>query len=770
MPSFTVVARFRPIDKRETKIDSWVPYMIQDPNFDLEFKSGFEYEGYSGDKLLTTLMVMSEGDVRKNPTFTFDRVFWCDTKQELVFDALGKPAVDDFFKGMDVSFFAYGQSGSGKTFTLFGPKVSVGQPRTELNKIMGIFPRSISLIYDKINNSTGIAEFIAILQVFEIDMDDQIRDLLHPAGPRGMKLRVRESGKGIFIQGLKGAFVRTMDEVHEAIEFVFSNRSRSGVRSHLIVEFRLRAKTSEGYSSTKMNFVELCGSESGLTASEPIHQKEARAVYRSLNVLGRCITALVNGAKNPPFRENTLTRCLQNSLEGNSKTTLIILASPCQGDIAETIRSFRFVSRAQLIKSKAKNNITRSERIEMRRQVKPILQNGENNELKVKGQGADNATTISEIYADLDGAISEDEKEQKSAVKLDNEHPKMEFQEKEMFQQNGVNNELKATDNLDHDILDDLDSAFSKNGENNELVKVPGLDKRVTISEISNPKIKDDLDSAISGEEKEQKWAVKRENEQPKIKSLEGGQKGASVPSSEIKVIWDGPFPGVEKERKIAAKELYNKCKVTLESLGNVDTNFNGEYTAVLMILPINQHDTKRSEKAEKLNEDLRTEATDPISNHKSNNKANQLSVDALVGTNAQLKASTDLLSRMNEGLLKQLRLLEEEKKTSTELLMRQNEELLRRLRLFEEEKKSRPEAGENASTLQVKDSAEWEGSFSWAKAVTIVAVVGLGCYTLNKAFNRDSDVSFFHFRTNLWKKNSFWNMFNFDEVASKKT
>merc|ERR1719193_1813230 len=187
------------------------------------------------------------------------------------------------------------------------------------------------------------------------------------------------------------------------------------------------------------------------------------------------------------------------------------------------------------------------------------------------------------------------------------------------------------------------------------------------------------------------------------------------------------------------------------------------------MILPINQRDTKRSEKAEKLNEDLRTEATGPVSNHKSNNKANQLSVEALVGTNAQLKASTDLLSRMNEGLLKQLRLLEEEKKTSTELLMRQNEELLRRLRLFEEEKKSRPEAGENASTLQVKDSAEWEGSFSWAKAVTIVAVVGLGCYTLNKAFNRDSDVSFFHLRTNLWKKNSFWNMLNFDEVASKK-
>merc|ERR1719193_2456120 len=128
------------------------------------------------------------------------------------------------------------------------------------------------------------------------------------------------------------------------------------------------------------------------------------------------------------------------------------------------------------------------------------------------------------------------------------------------------------------------------------------------------------------------------------------------------------------------------------------------------MILPINQRDTKRSEKADTLNEDLRTEATDPISNHQSNNKANQLSVDALVGTNAQLKAST-------------------------ELLMRQNEELLRRLRLFEEEKKSSPEAGENASTLQVKDSAEGEGSFSWAKAVTIVAVVGLGCYTLNKAF-----------------------------------
>jgi len=434
MPSIKVIARFRPINKTEKlekQANGWdddyvVPISFMDPEED-EYKNARHFDGFPRDISIKTVMMNSTPSMNTNPKFTFDRILWWDTDQEFAFDVIGKPAMEQAVEGLNCTIFAYGQSGSGKSYTTFGQEPTVENPVPPM-KSMGIIPRAIDFAFlwlEQKELKKDILEVKTVLRVFEIYIHNEIKDLLFPAKKGDKKLRIRDTQKSTKIEGLKGVEVKSVADVLRQTVIAQANRTVTctglnavSSRSHCIFEFQLAYKTSGGVRiSSKCNFADLAGSEKvGKTGASGKALEEAKAINGSLTVLGRCIAELVKG-NNPPFREAALSHCLKTSLSGNCMTTLIVAASPHRFNMVETTNSFQFASRAKMIKTKAKKNATLTP-AQMRKEIKRLK--GENKEMKAKlARGGHKGMAVSgpDIKVIWDGAIPEQKKERAKAEK-----------------------------------------------------------------------------------------------------------------------------------------------------------------------------------------------------------------------------------------------------------------------------------------------------------------------------------------------------------------
>ena len=122
-------------------------------------------------------------------TFNFDRVYQPDTKQLSVFNETAKDTVDEVINGFNGTFFAYGQTGAGKSFSMFGPD-------TGEEELRGVIPRSSRHIFEKISSDTSGTNYVVKCSFLEI-YNEQIRDLLNPSQTN---LQVRESPqRGIYV-------------------------------------------------------------------------------------------------------------------------------------------------------------------------------------------------------------------------------------------------------------------------------------------------------------------------------------------------------------------------------------------------------------------------------------------------------------------------------------------------------------------------------------------------------------------------------------------
>jgi hypothetical protein len=428
MPSIKVIARFRPINKTEKlemEVNNWskeyvVPISFMDPDDD-DWKNARKFDGYPRDTPLTTIMVNSTPAINTNPKFTFDRVLWWDTDQEFAFEVIGEPAMKQAVEGMNCTIFAYGQSGSGKSYTTFGQEPSRDNP-TPAGEMMGIIPRAIGFAFawlEKMKSKQEISEVRTILRVFEIYIHNTIKDLLFPAKEGDKKLRIRDTAQSTVIEGLRGADVNSVEDVLRQTVVAQENRTVTctglnavSSRSHCIFEFQLQFKRKDGVAiKSRCNFADLAGSEKvGKTGASGRALEEAKAINGSLTVLGRCIAELVKG-KRPPFREAALSHCLKTSLSGNCMTTLIVAASPHRFNMVETINSFQFASRAKMIKTKAKKNVSMT-KAQMKKEIKRLK--GENKEMRAKlAKGGHKGMAVSgpEIKVVWDGAVPEQKKE-----------------------------------------------------------------------------------------------------------------------------------------------------------------------------------------------------------------------------------------------------------------------------------------------------------------------------------------------------------------------
>lgn len=289
--------------------------------------------------------------------FTFDRVFPMTTQQVEIFEYGVKDIVTDVMDGYNGTVFAYGQTGSGKTFTMMGADI-------DDDNLKGIIPRITEQIFSSIVESDPHLEYLVKVSYMEIYLE-RIRDLL---APQNDNLSIHEEkNKGVYVKNLSDYYVSSAKEVYEIMRqggqariVSATNMNAESSRSHSIFLITINQRnTDTGAQKTgNLYLVDLAGSEKvGKTGASGQTLEEAKKINKSLSALGMVINALTDGkSTHIPYRDSKLTRILQESLGGNSRTTLIINCSPSSYNEPETLSTLRFGIRAKSIKNTARIN------------------------------------------------------------------------------------------------------------------------------------------------------------------------------------------------------------------------------------------------------------------------------------------------------------------------------------------------------------------------------------------------------------------------------
>ena len=280
-----------------------------------------------------------------------------NSRQQDVFDFSIRSTVDDILNGYNGTVFAYGQTGAGKSYTMMGTDIADEEGR-------GVIPRIVEQIFHSILSSPATIEYTVRVSYMEIYME-RIRDLL---APHNDNLPVHEEkNRGVYVKGLLEVYVSSVAEVYEVMKrggnsraVAATNMNAESSRSHSIFVITITQKNIETGSakSGQLFLVDLAGSEKiGKTGASGQTLEEAKKINKSLSALGMVINSLTDGkSQHIPYRDSKLTRILQESLGGNSRTTLIINCSPSSYNDAETLGTIKFGMRAKSIKNKAKVN------------------------------------------------------------------------------------------------------------------------------------------------------------------------------------------------------------------------------------------------------------------------------------------------------------------------------------------------------------------------------------------------------------------------------
>ncbi|XP_016107337.1 kinesin heavy chain [Sinocyclocheilus grahami] len=309
-----------------------------------------------GDKYIPTFHGDDTVIIGGKP-YVFDKVFPTNCTQEQVYNTCAKQIVKDVLDGYNGTIFAYGQTSSGKTYTMEG-KLHDPDKR-------GIIPRIAEDIFNHIYTMDENLEFHIKVSYFEVYMD-KIRDLLDVSKTN---LSVHEDKNRVpYVKGCTERFVSSPEEVMDVIDEGKSNRhvavtnmNEHSSRSHSIFLINIKQEHVETEQKLcgKLYLVDLAGSEKvSKTGAEGAVLDEAKNINKSLSALGNVISALAEGTKtHVPYRDSKMTRILQDSLGGNCRTTMFICCSPSAFNDAETKSTLMFGQRAKTIKNTASVNL-----------------------------------------------------------------------------------------------------------------------------------------------------------------------------------------------------------------------------------------------------------------------------------------------------------------------------------------------------------------------------------------------------------------------------
>ncbi|XP_037939062.1 kinesin-like protein KIF3A [Teleopsis dalmanni] len=310
------------------------------------------------DKINRAITVVKQNATINEPpkTYYFDNVFDADSNQLDLYVDTARPIVEKVLEGYNGTILAYGQTGTGKTYTMSGNPDS---PQTK-----GIIPNAFAHIFGHIAKARENQKFLVRVSYMEI-YNEEVRDLLGKDVSKSLEVKERPD-IGVFVKDLSGYVVHNADDLENIMRLGNKNRAvgatqmnEESSRSHAIFSITVESSElgEEGIQHVRMGklqLVDLAGSErQSKTQATGQRLKEATKINLSLSVLGNVISALVDGkSTHIPYRNSKLTRLLQDSLGGNSKTVMCATIGPADSNYSETISTLRYASRAKNIQNR----------------------------------------------------------------------------------------------------------------------------------------------------------------------------------------------------------------------------------------------------------------------------------------------------------------------------------------------------------------------------------------------------------------------------------
>ncbi|AAS51237.1 ACR010Cp [Eremothecium gossypii ATCC 10895] len=391
--NITVAVRCRGRNEREIKAKSSVVVTVPDVTG-------------SNEVSINTTDEVGIAAKMNSRTYTVDKVFGPSADQSLIFKEIAEPLFDDFMKGYNCTVLVYGMTSTGKTYTMTGDeKLYDGQ----LSDSAGIIPRIMFKLFDALEATDS--DFLVKCSYIEL-YNEELKDLLDESHDSSKRLRIfdsssmnhssrassqsnsprepevahngfsrrrqrpppvkanrmsatkqqlSESGSGIYVQNVQEFHIINAREGINVLQKGLKHRQVASTkmndfssRSHTIFTIMLY-KNCDGelFRVSKMNLVDLAGSENiSRSGAQNQRAKEAGSINQSLLTLGRVINSLADKSIHIPFRESKLTRLLQDSLGGNTKTALIATISPAKINADETSSTLEYAAKAKNIKNR----------------------------------------------------------------------------------------------------------------------------------------------------------------------------------------------------------------------------------------------------------------------------------------------------------------------------------------------------------------------------------------------------------------------------------
>ncbi|XP_047204159.1 kinesin-like protein KIF17 isoform X3 [Girardinichthys multiradiatus] len=291
--------------------------------------------------------------------FTFDGTYYINQSTEQLYNEIAYPLIEGVTEGYNGTIFAYGQTGSGKSFTMQG----VSEPEAQ----KGVIPRAFEHIFESIQCAEN-TKFLVRASYLEI-YNEEIRDLLGNDTKQRLELKEHPE-RGVYVRDLTMHTVHSVGECESIMEQGWRNRAvgctlmnKESSRSHSIFTIHLEicntdAAGQDHIRAGKLNLVDLAGSErQSKTGATGERLREATKINLSLSALGNVISALVDGrSKYIPYRDSKLTRLLQDSLGGNTRTLMIACLSPADNNYEESLSTLRYANRAKSIQNRPRIN------------------------------------------------------------------------------------------------------------------------------------------------------------------------------------------------------------------------------------------------------------------------------------------------------------------------------------------------------------------------------------------------------------------------------
>eukprot|EP01135_Chromosphaera_perkinsii_P005323 Nk52_evm4s343 gene=Nk52_evmTU4s343 len=315
-------------------------------------------------KSSTTVELWNHRSDKETLNYSFDACFPPETSQLQVFNEQIKNMISLVLKGKNVSVFAYGPTGCGKTFTMQG---STEAP--------GVIPRSVKhlcklLKAEKAKNA-AMAESMKLEMAYLEIYNEKVFDLLSSKSA-STDLPIREDyDKNIFIPGLT---MRRIDAGFDAFDAAYkegiknrrtaaTNLNSHSSRSHAVLMIRYTCSRSDKSGSSvnskkvnvsgKLYLIDLAGSEDNRrTDNVGLRLTESGAINKSLFVLGKVVDAINNKLHRIPYRDSKLTRLLQDSLGGNSHAVMITNVASQMKFYQDTYSALNFASKSKNIVNK----------------------------------------------------------------------------------------------------------------------------------------------------------------------------------------------------------------------------------------------------------------------------------------------------------------------------------------------------------------------------------------------------------------------------------